>query len=247
MTFQLDTETSIDSDLRKQMLCLRKAVFCDALGWDIPHCGGQEADIFDFNKCFYLNWIDPETGVLLGSVRLLPYARDNLMNTVFKNTIDPQRSAEFRQQKRVWEGTRLCINEKFFEANLRPNAIVTLLLGLFNACKATGIEKLLCNCNRLMHRLYRNFGLEFECMGDTSEFRHGEVHCLGFPISEKNFRVLRELAEQRNLEWPEIEGRGVLAARSFTTPTPKRIPLPDVIPAPMSSPVAEPMPLRAHA
>jgi acyl homoserine lactone synthase len=248
MPFQLDTEITIDPNLRKAMLRLRKQVFCDTLGWEIPHCGGQEADIYDFNRCFYLNWTDPKSGALLGSVRLIPFACDNLMTTVFKRSHEGGRSAELRQSPRVWEGTRLCLNDAYLAPEDRTTAMTNLLLGLFKACRETGIETLMCNCSTLMYRLYRTLGLRFEHIGATDEFHHGPVHCLAFDVSERNFEVLTDLAARMNLDWPEVTGKGIRYARATTQPPVRKLPDPrPTTPAPLFLPSSQPVALRIHA
>ncbi|MEN3794659.1 acyl-homoserine-lactone synthase [Fulvimarina sp. MAC3] len=220
MTFQIDTTTSIESQLRAQMLRLRKHVFCDELGWDIPHCEGQEADIFDFGSSYYLNWVDDLSGAFLGSIRLMPLMRDNLMTTVFRRTIAVERFGDVRRNCRVWEGTRLCLNDRLIEPEARTAALVTLLGGLFMACRAMGVEMLLCNCSSVKYRRYRSLGFHVEHLGVTREFRHDAVHCLGFEISEANLHALMRLSNSPELRQPVLRGEGIRVARAFTDGTP---------------------------
>lgn len=56
-----------------------------------------------------------------------------------------------------------------------------------------GIETLICNCNSLMYRKYRQFGFHFSYMGSTKEFNHGQVHCLAFDISRQNLDIFETL------------------------------------------------------
>ena len=214
MTFELETEKTIDNDLRQRMLHLRKRVFCDALGWDIPHCGGKEADVYDFHGCYYLNWVDSYSGTLLGSVRLMPLAYDNLMTTVFKNSLGDNQGVDLRENVKVWEGTRLCLNDDVIDPETRQTAMINLLLGLYTCCQKVGIEMMVCNCDSIMHRFYRNFRLDVKHFGMTKEFRHGTVHCLGFAINQANFEILDELARANNLEWPEFSGGGIRSAQA---------------------------------
>lgn len=216
MNYIFDSEKTINASVQDRMFRLRKQVFCDTLGWDIPHCSGKEADIYDFIHSYYMNLIDPSTGTLMSSVRLIPFNSDNLMSTVFKQSIESNCKTDRYQSNRVWEGTRLCINEKAIPAKERPCAMIKLLVGLFQTCKIVGIERLMCNCNSVMLRLYRSQGLVIDKIGSTDEFRHGVVHCIAFDISPLNFQVLSDFAEHMNIAWPEIEGRGIESARKFT-------------------------------
>lgn len=116
MIFRIDTINTISPELRLQMLALRKRVFCDQLQWNIPHANGLEADIYDFTSSFYMNWLCDKGQNLIGSVRLMSMAQCNLLNTVFRNTIEEQRQIEVFENRRVWEGTRLCIENTYFQA-----------------------------------------------------------------------------------------------------------------------------------
>jgi len=219
MVFRIDTTKTIKPQLRAKMLTLRKRVFCDKLGWNIPHCNGQEADIFDFEDSYYLNWLSADTRTLLGSVRLMPMSQCNLLNTVFLNSIAEEKQTALTDNIRMWEGTRLCIDEALFSYETRSDALITLLYGLFRASEEMGIETLICNCNSIMFRKYRQLGFHFEYMGSTKEFQHGQVHCLSFHISSKNLHILMSLTQSAHNAWKLaselFQGQGIQAARYF--------------------------------
>jgi len=193
MIFQIDNVTTMDAEFRQKMLTLRKQVFCDTLLWDIPHCDGLEADIFDFTSAFYMNWIDESEGQLLGSVRLMPMTQNNLLNTVFRNTVEAEHLMQIENDPTIWEGARLCINEAFVQNRFGKEGLYHLLYGLLMSCEAIGIRTLVCNCDSLMYRRYRQLGLDLMHLGKTKQFRHGAVHCLSFEISMQNKMVLNEL------------------------------------------------------
>ena len=193
MIFQIDNVKTINSELKQEMFALRKHVFCDMLLWDIPHCDGQEADIFDFTNAYYINWLDEQDGSLLGSVRLIPMTQNNLLNTVFKDTIDVNKLAQIENNPRVWEGARLCLNEQIVQARFGSEGLYWLLYGLQLCCEDMGIQTLICNCDSLMYRIYRRLGLTFKPLGKTGQFRHGTVHCLSFEICAQNKAILKRL------------------------------------------------------
>ena len=193
MIFQIDNVKTINSELKQEMFALRKHVFCDVLLWDIPHCDGQEADIFDFISAYYINWLDEQSGSLLGSVRLMPMTQNNLLNTVFKDTIDVNKLAKIENNPEVWEGARLCLNEQIVQARFGTEGLYWLLYGLLLCCEDMGIQTLVCNCDSLMYRVYRRLGLKFKLLGKTKKFRHGTVHCLSFDICALNKAILKRL------------------------------------------------------
>lgn len=61
----------------------RKRVFVDSLRWDIPHDGTREADQYDTDNADYLILRDAQSGVHLGSVRLLPTMGSHMLADVF--------------------------------------------------------------------------------------------------------------------------------------------------------------------
>lgn len=216
-----DSEATINRKVRKQMFKLRKKVFCDTLNWDIPHCKGQEADVYDLLDCFYMNMVEKNSKNVMGSVRLIPLSRDNLLATVFKNTIDEAKLKAMCEKGNVWEGTRLCVDENINETKNSRKSMAQLLISLFQTCRTAGIEKLVCNCDKSMMRLYRLLGLEFELLGSTDEFNHDVVYCISFEVSRHNHHVLLKLAQKFKIEWPKVKGNGLCLAHEITNPKPK--------------------------
>lgn len=229
MIFRIDTINTINPELRRQMLLLRKRVFCDLLHWNIPHCNGMEADIYDFTDSYYMNWLSEDETMLIGSVRLMSMAQCNLLNTVFINSVEKQRQPDLQKNKRVWEGTRLCIDDRHFQDGDRSITLILLLYGLFRSSQRMGIETLICNCNSLMYRKYRQLGFHFTYMGATKEFEHGQVHCLAFDMSPENLDILESLISDKLDSLPahqvqahtsstasiRIEGSAINLARKF--------------------------------
>ena len=149
----------------------------------------------------------------------MPMSQCNLLNTVFLNSIAEEKQTALTDNIRMWEGTRLCIDEALFSQETRSDALITLLYGLFRASEEMGIETLICNCNSIMSRKYRQLGFHFEYMGSTKEFQHGQVHCLSFHISSKNLHMLMSLTQSAHNAWKLASelflGQGIQAARYF--------------------------------
>lgn len=106
MVLQLQSEArAAYRDLMLDMYGVRKAVFVDQLGWDVPVIDGHyEVDQFDTDEAVYLINFDPETGKHLASVRLLPTTRAHILGDLFPQLCveEPLRDEE------TWEITRLC-------------------------------------------------------------------------------------------------------------------------------------------
>ena len=214
MRVSFESVSTIDPQERTNMFRLRKKVFCDELGWDIPHCSGKEADVFDIYNSFYMNLVCKNSGGIAGSVRLIPLSDENLICTIFKRCLEG--TEDVSSSNLVWEGTRLCIDESICSSRDYHSTMLQLLLALYQTCKVVGIERLMCNCSSSMLRFYRNFGLEIEKFGNMKELRHGVVHCIAFDISPLNKQALQKHASREGLNWPEIEGRGIKPACLIT-------------------------------
>lgn len=66
----------------------RREVFVDALGWDLPIAGSWlEVDAFDNDHCIYLLARDKGQCNHLGSVRLLPSSRPNMLARHFPHLV----------------------------------------------------------------------------------------------------------------------------------------------------------------
>ncbi len=102
-------------------------------------------------------------------------------------------------------------------AQFGNEGLYRLLYGLFLSCEAMGVQTLVCNCGTLMYRLYRQSGLQLEHLGKTSQFCHGDVHCLCFDISGQNRMILEErLSSTSNLLPCQTIGDGILSAHNIT-------------------------------
>jgi len=92
-----------------QMFRLRKKVFADILGWNVPVIGPFERDSYDSLCPAYLVWCDETRTRLYGGMRLMPTTGPTLLYDVFRATF-PQ--AANLVAPGIWEGTRMCIDEE---------------------------------------------------------------------------------------------------------------------------------------
>lgn len=92
--------------LLSQMYQERKRVFIDLLRWDLPALDGRyEIDQFDTPSTIYLIMARSD-GTHLGSLRLLPTTKPNVLGSIFPCLCD----AEPPQAANIWEISRLCLS-----------------------------------------------------------------------------------------------------------------------------------------
>jgi len=107
-----------------QMFRLRKKVFADTLGWNVPVIGPFERDSYDSLCPAYLVWCNETRTRLYGGMRLMPTTGPTLLYDVFRATF-PQAANLIAPG--IWEGTRMCIDEeairRFSRCRCRPRLL----------------------------------------------------------------------------------------------------------------------------
>ena len=99
-----DRETR--GNLFDSMHSARKKVFVDWLKWDVPHQGGFEIDQYDDDRATYLVHTDEETGLHVGSVRLLRTDGGHILADLFPHLCD----GPVPRGERLREITRMCVS-----------------------------------------------------------------------------------------------------------------------------------------
>ena len=144
---------------------LRHRVFVDRHGWDVPTHNGLEYDQFDTPAAVYLVWRD-EVGEARGAARLIPTDQRYMMKTLWPHMIATR---PLPQSPRVWEGTRLCVDQEM-PARLRRRIIAELLLG----CLEFGLRNdiayyVILAPVAVLTRTYRAAGCSIEFLGPEQE------------------------------------------------------------------------------
>ena len=145
--------------LLKESFKLRKKVFYDQLGWDVPVHGTMEIDEYDNNDAQFLVWCSPDKQKVYGLIRLMQTSGPTLLYDVFARTHNntPDLIGED-----IIEGTRMCIDEELVAKDfptLTPGAGFNLLfLALCETGLALGSSRMVSNFEPAMGRLYRRAG-----------------------------------------------------------------------------------------
>lgn len=185
-------EIAANSDLVRQGFELRKRVFADQLGWNVPVRGNQERDSYDDIGPSYLVWCSDDRKVLYGLIRLMPTDGPTLLHDVFHATHgrDPA-----LKQAAVWEGTRMCLNEariaRDFPSLSPAQGLNLLLLALCEAALALGISRLVANFEPCMSRIYRRAGLAYHLHGRAEGYGAHPVYCASFEVSSRVLAAMR--------------------------------------------------------
>ena len=192
-----------------EMFRMRARVFGERLKWDVRIVNGRERDKYDDEAPVYLIYADDETGVVKGSLRLLPTTGPTLLADFFSDTIPDFASVS---APTIWECTRFCLDNSYFNKGARDELILAssaMIIALGEVAIKAGIQSILGNFDSTILRLYRQLGCEVDVLGVTH--RYGRPVYLGsFPVSEAIVRKLR--TKQGRLLALRPRPNGILAA-----------------------------------
>jgi acyl homoserine lactone synthase len=193
MFFVLEDHNKNDYPLLYQrMFKLRKEIFADQLGWDVKLSDLGEVDVYDDCNPAYLVWSNTEKTILYGCLRLLPTTGPTLLYDVFRDTFPNNVSLT---APGIWEGTRLCIDEKAL-ANDHPDmgakrAFCLMLLGLCEVALQFNIHTLISNYEPASKRLYNMSGAELVELGRADQYGRRPVCAGSFEVSKKVLQNMR--------------------------------------------------------
>lgn len=180
------------TELLDQSFRLRKKVFADRLGWNVSVTGPYERDRYDDLHPAYLLWCDEYRMQLYGSVRLMPTTGPTLLYDVFRDTFP---DACDLVAPRIWEGTRMCVNEEAIVRDfpdMRPDrAVCLLLLALCEVALDNGVHTMISNYEPHLKRIYQKAGAEFDELGRSDSYGRFPVCCGAFEVSSRVLAAMR--------------------------------------------------------
>lgn len=199
-------ESAAHGELFKQMYRQRKAVFHDALNWDVQIQDGEfEIDEFDREDTVYLMAFD-ESDALVGSTRLVSTATPHMLSGPFRSMFP---SVGFCSPL-IWEATRfLVLGDKSIQPNGVSTAACEILLGGCRFGLDNGLAQILAVYDSGVHRLYRRCGLHTTTLAKFRTELHGTV---AVGISEMSKDLERSVLAMTGLEAPVRREAAVLAA-----------------------------------
>lgn len=128
---------ALDDPLHASMFEDRRRLFVELMGWDVPVTAqGHEIDQFDGDAAVYVMAAD-ESGLHIGSLRLLPTDRPHILNSLFPALVD----SELPAGPDVFEITRLCLPTRLGAAQ-RLHVRNRLISAMVDHCLVSGIATL---------------------------------------------------------------------------------------------------------
>ena len=186
------------------MFRMRAAVFAERLGWDVTVVDGREVDRFDEEDPLYLLAVDERSGVLTGSVRLLPTLGPNMLRDVFPILL-PDGPLE---SPLIWESSRFAINPTLSvgsdrrDGNLVLNTTtIELLCGLVEAAQLASVEHIVSVFDARMARIFRAADCPYDLVGKPTRIGKTMTYAGLFEVSDA---MRRRLGAAAGLDRPVI-------------------------------------------
>lgn len=159
-------------------LALRKKVFVDDLGWDIPHDDTMEMDQYDTPVAHYA--LVMRGGQLVGGARAMPTTaiwgtHTYMLRDAYSGKlphIPPQVMSVEISSPLVWECTRLVISDTLTTQAERSTCLTLIVDGLVDIARKRGAQEMICLSSLALMRALRQIGYDVSRLGET--YRNGE-------------------------------------------------------------------------
>jgi len=152
-------------------LALRKRFFVDTLGWDIPHDARYEMDQYDNPTAYYSLVL--KDGSVVGGARAQPTTaawgdhtymlRDALRGKL--SSIPPEVMGADIVDSKVWECTRLVIDDSVATHADRSTCLRLIVQGLIDTAAGKGAEQLISLSPLALMRALRQLGFGAQRLG----------------------------------------------------------------------------------
>lgn len=154
-------------------LRLRKEVFVDELGWDVPHDDEVEMDQYDTPVAHYSLVLSG--GAVVGGARAMSTEAIWGPNTYMLRDahrgklehIPPTVLPDEIASPQVWECTRLVISSRLTTNDERRTCLRLIVDGLVEQARARGAETLICLSSHALMRTLRQLGYEVRRIGPS--------------------------------------------------------------------------------
>lgn len=161
-----------------QFLALRKQVFVDQLGWDIPHNDAVEMDQYDTPLAQYS--LVMKDGKVVGGARAMATtaswgSHTYMLRDAYSGKL-PHIPAHVMSVEiaspAVWECTRLVISDTLTAQADRSECLELIVDGLVEMARAAGATEMICLSSLALMRALRLLGYQVQRLGET--YRNAE-------------------------------------------------------------------------
>ncbi len=166
----------------EQIFRMRAEVFSERLGWSVKVQNGMEIDVFDDYDPLYLASIDPQTGRVQGSLRLLPTTGPNMLRDVFPALLP---NGERVESPLIWESSRFCTDPGLARAPGKLHSVtIELFCGVIEVGLRAGLDCVVSVYGAGMSRIFRRAHWPAQTIGQPYQYGDVLTHAGIFEISQ---------------------------------------------------------------
>lgn len=169
---------------------IRKKVFHERMGWDVPIINTWEVDGFDVLNPLYCVAINDE-GCVIGGLRLLPTMGFNMLNDVFSVLLPEGQRIE---SPLIWESSRFAVDHTV-DVPSGPTglgrATAELGLAMNEIGRRIGLTHVVTVYDALMHRVLKRAGCAGEPISEPQRVGKVLAYAVFFEIGDETERALR--------------------------------------------------------
>jgi acyl homoserine lactone synthase len=182
---------------------VRKRVFHERMGWDVPIINAWEVDGFDVLNPLYCVAIDDRDRVI-GGLRLLPTMGFNMLNDVFTVLLPEGKRLE---SPLIWESSRFAVDHTV-DVPSGPTglgrATAELGLAMNEIGRRAGLTHVVTVYDALMHRVLKRAGCAGEPISEPQRVGKVLAYAVFFEIGDATENALRQAS---GIVGPVIEER----------------------------------------
>ncbi len=168
---------------------LRKKMFVDLQGWEIPTFNGMEYDAYDNPATTYLVYTD-ENDKALGMVRLYPTDRQYMLSDVWPEIVE---YIDLPKSINIWEGSRFVIDNDL-SRELRTKIKHELVCAFLEFGISKDIEEYIgVMPPKIWESVFINSGWPIQKLGETISLPDGsEIYAGQFKVSKEQLLNVRK-------------------------------------------------------
>jgi acyl homoserine lactone synthase len=170
---------------------IRKRVFFDMFGWDVPIINSWEVDGYDALDPVYLLSVD-EAGQVIGGLRLLPTLGFNMLNDTFPQLLPEGKRIE---SPLIWESSRFSI-DRDLDTQIGPRrisrAVAELGLGMNEFGARLGLTHVVTVYDAILHRHLLRVGCAGRPIGEPQRVGKSLAYAVLFDVGPEAEAAARE-------------------------------------------------------
>jgi len=170
---------------------LRKRVFHDRMGWEVPIINEWEVDGYDALDPVYLLSID-DKGRVVGGLRLLPTTGFNMLNDTFTQLLPEGKRVE---SPLIWESSRFAVDLDI-NHTIGPKGIskvtAEIVLGMNELGRSIGLSHIVTVYDIVMRRLLLRAGCAGEPISEPQRIGKVIAYAVFLEIGAELEQAMRE-------------------------------------------------------